>query len=47
VASLVERGLLRERPAGWFWTKRDRACDLADIRGSGGAPIRIRDRGRT
>lgn len=41
VASLVERGLLRERPAGWFWTKRERACDLADIRGSGGAPIRI------
>ena len=43
VASLVERGLLRERPAGWFWTKRERACDLADIRGSGGAPIRIVD----
>jgi DEAD/DEAH box helicase domain-containing protein len=43
VASLVEQGLLRERPAGWFWTKRERACELADIRGTGGAPIRIVD----
>jgi DEAD/DEAH box helicase domain-containing protein len=41
VADLVERRLLRERPTGWFWTKRERACELADIRGSGGAPVRI------
>jgi DEAD/DEAH box helicase domain-containing protein len=38
---LVERGLLRLRPAGWFWTKRERAADLADLRGIGGAPIRV------
>jgi DEAD/DEAH box helicase domain-containing protein len=38
---LVERGLLRRRPAGWFWTSRNRAVDLADIRGSGGPPIQV------
>jgi DEAD/DEAH box helicase domain-containing protein len=43
VADLVDRRLLRARPSGWFWTKRERASDLADIRGSGGAPVRIVD----
>ncbi|MEU7002885.1 DEAD/DEAH box helicase [Nonomuraea sp. NPDC046570] len=38
---LVEKGLLRQRATGWFWTNRDRATDLADIRGSGGAPIQV------
>lgn len=38
---LVDRGLLRRRPAGWFWTSPNRACDLADIRGSGGSPIQV------
>ncbi|MDL4818225.1 DEAD/DEAH box helicase [Actinomadura opuntiae] len=38
---LVRRGFLRRRPAGWFWTRRDKACDLADIRGAGGAPIQV------
>ncbi|MEV4579316.1 DEAD/DEAH box helicase [Nonomuraea jabiensis] len=38
---LVSQGLLRRRPAGWFWTKRERATDLADIRGGGGAPIQV------
>ncbi|MEU7937727.1 DEAD/DEAH box helicase [Microbispora bryophytorum] len=38
---LVSRGLLRRRPTGWFWTSRDRAADLADIRGSGGAPVQV------
>ncbi|MEP7056092.1 MAG: DEAD/DEAH box helicase [Actinomycetota bacterium] len=41
LADLVRRGLLRHRPAGWFWTRRERASDLADIRGSGGPPVRI------
>ncbi|HET7311069.1 MAG TPA: DEAD/DEAH box helicase [Mycobacteriales bacterium] len=41
VDDLVRRGLLRRRPAGWFWTKRDRAADLADLRGTGGAPVRV------
>ncbi|WP_244301658.1 DEAD/DEAH box helicase [Microbispora triticiradicis] len=38
---LVNQGLLRRRPAGWFWTSRDNAADLADIRGSGGAPVQV------
>ncbi|WP_141579890.1 DEAD/DEAH box helicase [Actinomadura sp. WMMA1423] len=38
---LVRRGFLRRRPAGWYWTRRERACDLADIRGAGGAPIQV------
>ncbi|MEU7832649.1 DEAD/DEAH box helicase [Nonomuraea sp. NPDC049129] len=38
---LVTEGLLRKRPAGWFWTRRERATDLADIRGGGGAPIQV------
>ncbi|WP_285704815.1 DEAD/DEAH box helicase [Microtetraspora sp. NBRC 16547] len=38
---LVDRGMLRKRATGWFWTSRERACDLADIRGSGGAPIQV------
>ncbi|MEW9527626.1 DEAD/DEAH box helicase [Microbispora sp. NPDC049125] len=38
---LVGRGLLRRREAGWFWTSRERAADLADIRGSGGAPVQV------
>ncbi len=39
--ALVGQGLLRRREAGWFWTKRERATDLADIRGGGGAPIQV------
>jgi DEAD/DEAH box helicase domain-containing protein len=42
--SLVARGLLRRRPAGWFWTRRDRASDLTDIRGTG-APVRVAEAG--
>jgi DEAD/DEAH box helicase domain-containing protein len=38
---LVRRGLLRRRPAGWYWTRRDKAADLADIRGAGGAPVQV------
>ena len=41
VDDLVRRGLLRHRPAGWFWTKRERAQDLADLRGTGARPVRI------
>lgn len=38
---LVGRGMLRRRPQGWFWTRRERAANLADIRGSGGAPVQV------
>jgi DEAD/DEAH box helicase domain-containing protein len=41
VPDLVRRGLLRRRPAGWFWTRRERAADRADIRGTGGAPVQV------
>ncbi|MPZ96081.1 MAG: DEAD/DEAH box helicase [Propionibacteriales bacterium] len=41
VDALTEAGLLRRRPRGWFWTSRDRATDLADIRSAGGAAVRI------
>ncbi len=39
--ALVADGLLRKRPTGWFWTRRDRAVDLVDLRGSGGPPVQI------
>lgn len=42
---LTAQGLLRRRPTGWFWTQRDRASDLADLRGSGGAPVQIVEEG--
>ena len=45
VDDLVRRGLLRHRAAGWFWTKRERAHDLADLRGTGGPPVRIVENG--
>ena len=45
VDDLVRRGLLRRRPAGWYWTKRERAHDLADLRGTGGPPVRIVETG--
>ena len=42
---LAASGLLRKRPNGWFWTSRDRASDLADLRGTGGPPVRIVEEG--
>jgi DEAD/DEAH box helicase domain-containing protein len=45
VDDLVRRGLLRRRTAGWYWTKRERATDLADLRGTGGAPVRVVEAG--
>ncbi len=36
---LTELGVLRRRPAGWFWTGRDRPD--VDIRGSGGPPVAV------
>jgi DEAD/DEAH box helicase domain-containing protein len=40
VEQLTRSGLLRRRPTGWFWTSRDRASGLADLRGSG-ATVRV------
>ena len=36
VEALTAGGLLRRRAAGWFWTDRRRASDLADLRSTGG-----------
>ena len=41
VDQLTEAGWLRHRVTGWFWTRPERASDLADLRGIGGGPIRI------
>lgn len=43
VEALEAAGWLRRRAAGWFWTRRDRAAALADLRGSGGTPVQIVD----
>ncbi len=45
VDALTTGGLLRRRPHGWFWTDRSRACDLADIRSTGGPPVRLVESG--
>ncbi|HEX8305226.1 MAG TPA: DEAD/DEAH box helicase [Jatrophihabitans sp.] len=42
LAALVEQGLLRKRPAGWFWTDRNRPT--ANLRGSG-QPVTVVDSG--
>lgn len=42
---LVERGWLRARPGGWYWTREQRASDLADLRGIGGTPVRVVEAG--
>ncbi|WP_372729888.1 DEAD/DEAH box helicase [Nocardioides sp.] len=41
LTALTDAGLLRRRPRGWFWTDRRRACDLADIRSTGGSPVQL------
>jgi DEAD/DEAH box helicase domain-containing protein len=41
VDRLVDQGLLRPRPRGWFWTRRDRAVDAIDIRSAGGRTVQI------
>ncbi|MCW2680680.1 MAG: box helicase domain protein [Frankiales bacterium] len=43
LADLVRRGILRSRPRGWFWTSRERP--EVDIRGTGGPPVRLVEKG--
>jgi DEAD/DEAH box helicase domain-containing protein len=45
VPQLEKRGLLRRRAAGWYWTRRERAADLTDIRGEGGTPVQVVETG--
>ncbi|WP_318842996.1 DEAD/DEAH box helicase [Myceligenerans pegani] len=42
---LVARGALRRRPSGWYWTHAQSAAGLTDLRGSGGAPVRVVEAG--
>ncbi|MCP2332705.1 DEAD/DEAH box helicase [Actinoalloteichus caeruleus] len=39
LAGLVEAGVVRRRPTGWYWTHRDRPHGQVDIRGSGGEQV--------
>ena len=41
VDALTEQSWLRRRAQGWFWTRAQRATDLTDLRGSGGAVVRV------
>ncbi|MGK5628026.1 DEAD/DEAH box helicase [Streptomyces sp. URMC 123] len=41
IPQLEARRLLRRRATAWHWTRRERAADLADIRGGGGTPVQI------
>ena len=41
VARLTERGLLRRRPDGWFWTAPQRAVDRISLRSTDAHPIDI------
>ena len=38
---LVERGALRRRASGWYWTRRDSAARLTNLRGTGGDSVRV------
>ncbi|MGI5470040.1 DEAD/DEAH box helicase [Streptomyces sp. CA-132043] len=41
LAGLERRRLLRRRGKSWYWTRRERAADLTDIRGQGGSPVQV------
>lgn len=43
LAELVDRGLLRRRPAGWFWNydRPEAPTSLTDLRGGGGPAVAI------
>ena len=42
---LADRGLLRRRRGGWYWTDSSRAVDLVDLRGASGGPVRVVEEG--
>ena len=41
VEELTEAGALRRRARGWYWTDRTRACELTDIRSTGGPAVQL------
>lgn len=42
---LVERGALRRRTSGWYWTRAEPAAAMTNLRGSGGEPVRVVEHG--
>ena len=38
---LTERGTLRRRSSGWFWTHHQNAAGFTNIRGEGGTPVSV------
>jgi DEAD/DEAH box helicase domain-containing protein len=42
---LVNRGLLRKRPTGWYWTKRESPTSLINLRGGSGSPVQLVEEG--
>ncbi|UGY92322.1 DEAD/DEAH box helicase [Streptomyces gobiensis] len=45
IRHLEQRKLLRRRGSAWYWTRRERAADLTDIRGEGGQPVQVVEAG--
>ncbi len=41
VDQLTSEGMLRRRHRGWYWADRGRACDLTDIRSTGGPAVQL------
>ena len=41
---LTERGTLRRRTSGWFWTHEQNAADFTSLRGQGGTPVSVVER---
>lgn len=41
IEALTHAGWLRRRAAGWYWTRRERASQLADLRSAGGTAVHI------
>lgn len=42
---LVDQGLLRKRPTGWYWTRRDNPTSLIHLRGGNGSPVQLVEEG--
>lgn len=38
---LEQRRMLRRRGNAWYWTRRERAADLTDLRGRSGSPVQV------